>query len=105
MILSLLAFVNRSALPLAQASKIEGSAFVPWVLIPLVAKLAHFAKFAFLGLFASYPTFSAKYPRTASYALRWCFTRRALYTVETESWRKYICHSRVDQFKAQHCGS
>ena len=31
-------------------SKIEqGSTFVPWVLVPLVAKLAHFAKFAFLG--------------------------------------------------------
>lgn len=50
----------------------KGSAFIPWVLVPLVAKLAHFAKFAFFGLFARYPIFSAKSSRTASYVLRWC---------------------------------
>jgi hypothetical protein len=27
----------------------EGSAYIPWVLVPLVAQLAHFAKLAFLG--------------------------------------------------------
>ena len=33
----------------------EGSAFIPWVLVSLVAKLAHFAGFAFLGYLARFP--------------------------------------------------